>query len=713
MNSAALAALRHTGRYRKPGIFRSPPFASCFARYITTTYFYDELNRVTLRDYSDTTPDVSYVYDPLITNGKGRLASVTSSVSGYNYTAFDAMGRVTQYNQQTASQLYLMGASYNKGGLMMTESYPSGKVIETQYDGAGRIAGVKKQSLSTYIAGAASSDAVNRLQYTASGAVRAMKLGNGLWEHTNFNSRLQPTQIGLGTTSTTSERLQLDYGYGASASVNNGNITSQQITAPGFSVTQSYIYDQVNRLASATETNTGGQTWQQVYDYDVYGNRAVRNGSYIPTPALTPTSNSPADLPNLFFQTNNRIKVSGFSYDLVGNLTKDPTTAANAMVYDAENRQVSYTKASVTTSYTYDGDGRRVRKVTGSETTVFVYNAAGQLIAEYVENGGGGSMQTSYLTSDHLGSTRVVTDGAGAVKARHDYLPFGEEIESSIGGRSGVTGYAAVDSTRQRFTGQQRDTESGLDYFLARYYSGAQGRFTSVDPSSKSMDNDNPQKWNRYSYVLGNPFLYIDQNGKWPTRTHRELIRKAFPGLSKREIKAIQKGSRDTDAIKGILPITLLPSQAHKHAMRQKGETVEQADRKALDWLDDRREAAKEQQSLFAKDGYKGLYTVALYIFGEGAHTIMDNTSPAHSPYQEFSVPDPELPDAHLAAKWGEWFGGIFEHSAGESRPPTKEEEEQAINDMRHYFGTIFGEEALKRAITPPPPPPPPKQKND
>jgi hypothetical protein len=76
----------------------------------------------------------------------------------------------------------------------------------------------------------------------------------------------------------------------------------------------------------------------------------------------------------------------------------------------------------------------------------------------------------SYLTTDHLGSTRVVTDGSAVVKARHDYLPFGEEIETSVGGRSGVTGYAAADSTRQRFTSKERDTESGLDYFLARYY---------------------------------------------------------------------------------------------------------------------------------------------------------------------------------------------------------------------------------------------------
>jgi RHS repeat-associated protein len=408
-------------------------------------------------------------------------------------------------------------------------------LIETQFDGAGRIAGVKKQSATGYIAGAASSDATNRLQYTAHGAMSAMKLGNGLWEHVNFNSRLQPTQIGLGTTSATSGTLQLDYGYGTTT--NNGNLMSQMITiqVPGqnsLTYSQSYSYDQVNRLLSATETSLGSQTWQQNYGYDVYGNRWVSSG-YLPNSALTPQSLS------AFNAANNRLTTAlGFNYDAVGNLTSDPTTAINAMVYDAENRQTSYTKAGVTTNYSYDGDGRRVKKVDSTGTTVFVYNAASQLVAEYSDAGGSGTATMSYLTTDHLGSTRVVTDGTGAVKARHDYVPFGEEIGSNTGGRDGVTGYAAVDSTRQRFTSKERDTESGLDYFGARYYSSAQGRFINPDEFTGGPDDlyyfaddasDNPtfyadifdpQTLNKYQYCLNNPLRYVDPDGhKNPTTT--------------------------------------------------------------------------------------------------------------------------------------------------------------------------------------------------
>ncbi|HYM01279.1 MAG TPA: RHS repeat-associated core domain-containing protein, partial [Blastocatellia bacterium] len=126
--------------------------------------------------------------------------------------------------------------------------------------------------------------------------------------------------------------------------------------------------------------------------------------------------------------------------------------------------------------------------------------------------------KTSYLTTDHLGSTRVVTDQNGAVESRHDYLPFGEEIQAmpdlQATGRSSVAGYGASDDTTQRFTSKERDTESGLDYFGARYYSSSQGRFSSCDPNAVTKENFvNPQRWNLYVYVNNNPLASRDPNG--------------------------------------------------------------------------------------------------------------------------------------------------------------------------------------------------------
>ena len=494
-------------------------------RNITTTYIYDALNRVKSRAYMNdpqSTPAVAYKYDsqslpgaPSFVPGSsiGRLLATTyGGASAGNYQGYDQLGRVNVSYQQTDGQNYgFTNYTYNLASEMASQTYPSGRVVVTDYDTAGRIAGVKNQANGLYYAGATASDATNRIKYAPHGAVSVMKLGNGKWEHTNFNSRLQPLQIGLGTSGTNSSILQLDYGYGATNS-NNGNVLTQTITIGATVMTQSYGYDSLNRLSSASE----GPAWSQTYDCDRYGNRAVRAGSYIPTPALTPQSVNSTDF-SAFSQSTNKIIRSGFGYDSAGNLTSDPTTAANAMVYDAENRQISYMKTGVTTTYSYDGDGRRVKKVDSTGTIIFLYNAGGQLIAEYHSDpvppaaGGGG---TSYLTSDHLGSTRVVTKQDGTVKARYDYLPYGEELGAGVGARTTGMGYSVADSTKQKFTQKERDSESGLDYFGARYYSSAQGRFTSVDPLLESARTKHPQTWNRYVYALNNPLRYVDPTGE-------------------------------------------------------------------------------------------------------------------------------------------------------------------------------------------------------
>jgi RHS repeat-associated protein len=113
-----------------------------------------------------------------------------------------------------------------------------------------------------------------------------------------------------------------------------------------------------------------------------------------------------------------------------------------------------------------------------------------------------------------------VTDNQGDIE-RHDYLPFGEEILGAEGGwRTGVAGYGGPGSIRQKFTGKERDSETGLDFFGARYYSGAQGRFTSVDPLGGELAN--PQSLNRYTYALNNPLRFTDPTGMYTCKDTKD-----------------------------------------------------------------------------------------------------------------------------------------------------------------------------------------------
>jgi RHS repeat-associated protein len=103
--------------------------------------------------------------------------------------------------------------------------------------------------------------------------------------------------------------------------------------------------------------------------------------------------------------------------------------------------------------------------------------------------------------------------GSLANTKRHDHLPFGEELIAGQGLRTTTLGYLA-DNMRQKFTSKQRDNETGLDYFGARYYASVQGRFTSPDAPFADQFAENPQSWNLYSYVRNIPLIMIDPTGR-------------------------------------------------------------------------------------------------------------------------------------------------------------------------------------------------------
>lgn len=137
----------------------------------------------------------------------------------------------------------------------------------------------------------------------------------------------------------------------------------------------------------------------------------------------------------------------------------------------------------------------------------------------------GGAAKVQWLVPDHLGTPRIILDQTGSFAnvKRHDYLPFGEELLAGTGGRTLAMGYVGGDNVRQQFTEKERDVETGLDYFLARYYSSIQGRFTSIDPLSAAPHLSGaitkPQGWNGYSYSINNPLKYLDPNGlRWAQR---------------------------------------------------------------------------------------------------------------------------------------------------------------------------------------------------
>jgi RHS repeat-associated protein len=467
-----------------------------------TSYSYDALNRVTQKVYSDGTAAVSYQYDAAGAGYSwGRLTQVSNGNATTNYTSIDPLGQVTASNQVTGGQTYGFTYAYNLTGALTQETYPSGRVVSTAYNNLNWENGV------TGSYNGAGTAYVGNVSYWPHGAPEGYQYGNNVWRGDSFNSRLQSSclsdTIGLSTSAYLLVECSLNWG----ATNDNGNLLGMTLQAggPGTlsalpSFGETFNYDSLNRLTSAADT--GG--WSRSFAYDQYGNGWVTGWTGMGLNVATPVGNI----------YNGKNQIGSSPYDAAGNMTALPP--GMTFTYDAENRQATETNTGgLSATYLYDGDGKRVEKLLNNgQKVVYVYDALGKLAAEY-------DLQTSetpppcatcYLSYDHLGSLRMVTDQNANVVGRHDYIPSGEEIPGGIAGRSGQFG--SSDSVSQKFTGKERDTETSLDYFGARYYGAGMGRWMSADPAKISFKHlTNPQKWNKYAYTINNPMRYFDPNG--------------------------------------------------------------------------------------------------------------------------------------------------------------------------------------------------------
>jgi RHS repeat-associated protein len=181
-------------------------------------------------------------------------------------------------------------------------------------------------------------------------------------------------------------------------------------------------------------------------------------------------------------------------------------------------------------TYFYDGDGNRVQKcnanpcLTGFASGTLYWmsggrvldesNRSGTMQEEYIYFNGQriarrdvATGQVHYYFSDHLGSASVITDSNGNIQQQTDYYPYG-----------GIAYSSGNDPNRYKFTGKERDSESGLDMFGARYYGSSLGRFMTPDWAEKPIDVPyadfgNPQSLNLYSYVKNNPTTTRDLDG--------------------------------------------------------------------------------------------------------------------------------------------------------------------------------------------------------
>ncbi|HAX41886.1 MAG TPA: hypothetical protein DCY80_04920 [Solibacterales bacterium] len=268
-----------------------------------------------------------------------------------------------------------------------------------------------------------------------------------------------------------------------------------------------YQYDQLGRLISAATQGAGG--WGLAWNHDGFGNltqQSVTKGSLT---GFTHSVNG----------TTNRI--NGQYYDANGNWGG---SFGQSQSYDIENRIRTAAGPQFSESYLYSARNERMVSQRGQDRhRVHFYGADGLLLGIYSLNlplSGSNQTNPSYTYPVRLpdqervyfggrllqiGGEWVATDRLGSVVRKgttnYKYAPYGQEI----GG--------ATDNDTTKFATYTRDSISGLDYALNRYYKPEWGRFTSPDPYQASGGPADPGSWNRYSYNSSDPVNYLDPSG--------------------------------------------------------------------------------------------------------------------------------------------------------------------------------------------------------
>jgi len=526
---------------------------------VTTTNTYDTLNRLLGKSYNDgytsnsPTPPVSYAYDgnaltgctiapPGLTDSYpvGRRTSMCDGSGGTSWS-HDKTGRILDERRTIGTAIgdYVVDA-FNLDGSVQNETILGGYAINYTYSGAARPLTVTVSTAPTTNFGIVAT-------YAPPGELAGMTMGSatgfaGITVANAYNNRLQPILRSAASPSSTVFSECFDFhlsiavntspcSFSASTAGDNGNVY-QIVNTRDNTRTQNFIYDSLNRVQQAY---SNGTQWGETFGptatspgvapttpgIDAWGNLTNRTGV---------TGKTNFETLSVSAGTNNQL--SGFGYDAAGNMTSNGSAS---YVYDDENRLI----ATAGNSYIYDGDGQRVEKCTeGSTPGSCATSATGTLYwrglgsAPLMETSLSGNVQNIYILfngqriarsdssfaihyyfSDHLGSHGVVENATGtACEQDSDYYPYGG-VENDYCSTPVAQHY--------KFTGKERDAESGLDSFGKRYYASTMGRWMSPDLDDLSDDPGpvpyadfrDPQTLNLYSYVRNNPLNRIDPDG--------------------------------------------------------------------------------------------------------------------------------------------------------------------------------------------------------
>lgn len=484
----------------------------------TVNYTYDDLNRVLTENYTGATgTEITYVYDTG-TDGIGKLYSVTMTAGANTVYTYNANGAEASEVKTINSNAYTTSYTYDRQGNILVITYPDSAEVKYTWNTAGLLEKIERKE-----SGGSYTDVVSDFDYAPNEKLILQSDANGVTTTNTYDATALYRLTNRLTQKSGGPKLQdLNYTYD-----NNGNIT-QIVDASNTdsSKTVAYVYDDLNRLTSATATSVaaGQSTYTHTFTYSKIGNILTS-----PVGSYSYNGDKGSSYANPHAATS--IAGGAQTYDKDGNLL---TYGLNTNTWNYKDQLTNMSFSTTTLDYSYDHAGNRTRFIKNSSLNTYYPNkyytvdpsgtqrkhiyAGDQLVATIETTGG--TVTPYYDHVDHLNSINVATDSGGSQQELLDYFPYGSQRISS----------GAYTAQRQ-YIGQTYDTDSSLSYLNARYYNGSVGRFLSQDAVFVALGNgeeiqkltqieqnkvlEDPQSLNSYSYARNNPISLSDPEGKF------------------------------------------------------------------------------------------------------------------------------------------------------------------------------------------------------
>ncbi|MDP9352075.1 MAG: hypothetical protein M3P51_11110, partial [Chloroflexota bacterium] len=476
VNSDGTPKRRVTDIVRNPdGTIQSveEPREDTSAKRYKTTYGYDGWGRPDKVSYGMQDDTADFTTDYTLDNN-GNLTAMTDN-TGSSSRAYDENNRGTSESRTQSGVTRTAGYAYDDSGLMTSMTTFGGQTVSYAYDQAMRIVSQTDPS---------DGGRAIRYGYDARSRRTSVTFPSGVKQEGSYTG----DRLELVTLNDSAGTVLQSYRYDYAA---NGSWNSmvKRITEADNSVVD-YVYDELNRLSSATRSGTG--PFSESYGYDTANNRtSITSGG---------TTKSAT-----YDATNQMTNFGGveYKYDRNGNLVGYST---NTLEYDAGNR---WTKGSIngkSVAYGYDGSGRRISGTVGTAKTEYWHDASGLSLetgansATYLRDRGGRLLSgntggaTHNYARDRLGSVTGLVSTSGKLGNTYSYKPWGED--------NGATG---ATYNPFQYTGTYLDKDTGQYQMGARYYDSATSRFSQMDPLGGG-----------YAYANCNPGNLTDPTGLHP-----------------------------------------------------------------------------------------------------------------------------------------------------------------------------------------------------